>query len=50
MACVIETLEDISSRNIKEDTLFFNLYDYWSLYHDPNRRYFWWYPRSLTEI
>ena len=36
-------MDDERGKRIKEDTLFENLYDFWTLYHDPNKNLFWSY-------
>ena len=30
-------LTDINGKHIKEDTLFLNIYDYWTHFHNPNQ-------------
>ena len=30
-----ESISNISGRTIKTDTLFCNIYDYWTTFHDP---------------
>lgn len=46
----IESLSDRFGNHVKKDTLFNNLYDYWTRFHDSNKRYFWWYPQLLWKI
>ena len=36
-------MDDERGKRIKEDTLFENLYDFWTSYHDPNKNLFWSY-------
>ena len=42
-----ESIEDKVGRKVKKDTLFYILYDYWTSYHNPNRKFFWWYDQKL---
>ena len=37
----IEILNNRNECYIKKDTLFNNLYDFWTRFHDPNKRCFW---------
>ena len=43
-------LTDIEGRHIKEDTLFLNIYDYWTNFHSPNKIYFWWNDEPLSKL
>ena len=43
----VESIEDKVGKKVKKDTLFYNLYNYWTSYHDPNKRFFWWYNTKL---
>ena len=45
-----ESINNISGRRIKTDTLFCNIYDYWTTFHDPRKRCSWWYPETLTKL
>ena len=36
-------IDDEKGKGIKKDTLFKNLYDFWNLFHDPNKSIFYWY-------
>ena len=40
-------MNDERGKNIKTDTLFENLYDYWTSYHNPNKSLLWWYDQKL---
>ena len=33
-------MDDENGREIKKDTLFKNLYDFWTAFHDPNKNLF----------
>ena len=46
----IEVLNNQNGGYIKKDKLFNNLYDYWTRFNDPNKRYFWWYPHLLWKL
>ena len=46
----IESLNDLFGKKVKKDILFNNLYDFWTRFHDPNKKYFWWYPQLLWNI
>ena len=46
----VEILDNRNGRYIKKYTLFDNLYDYWTRFHDPNKRCFWWYPHALWRL
>ena len=43
----VESIEDKVGKKVKKDTLFYNLYNYWTSYHDPKKRFFWWYNTKL---
>ena len=43
-------LTDIEGRHIKEDTLFLNIYDYWTNFHNPNKIYFCWNDEPLSKL
>ena len=43
-------MNDERGKNIKTDTLFENLYDYWTSYHNPNKSLFWWYDQKLWKL
>ena len=43
-------LTDINGKHIKEDTLFLNIYDYWTHFHNPNKIYFWWNNELLSKL
>ena len=46
----IEILNDRNGSYIKKDTLFNNLHDFWTRFHDPNKCCFWWYPHVLWKL
>ena len=37
----IEIVNNRNGSHIKKDTLFNNLYDFWTRFHDPHKRCFW---------
>ena len=39
-------INDEKRREIKKDTLFENLQDFWTSFHDPNKRIFYWYAQK----
>ena len=43
-------MDDERGKRIKEDTLFENLYGFWTSYHDPNKKLFWWYPQKIWKL
>ena len=43
-------MDDKRGNRIKEDTLFENLYDFWTSYHNPNKKRIWWYPQKIWKI
>ena len=46
----IGRLRDIEGKYINEDTLFLHLYDYWTNFHDPNKRFLWWRESIMIKI
>ena len=46
----IEILNNRIRSYIKKDTLFNNLHDLWTRFHDPNKRCFWWYPHVSWKL
>ena len=40
-------MDDARGKNIKTDTLFENLYDYWTSYHSPNKSLLVVWPKTL---
>ena len=46
----VESLADKVGKKVKNVTLFHNLYDYWTSFHDPNKKYFWWYGQKLWKL
>ena len=46
----VESIEDRVGRKAKRDTLVYNLYNYWTSHHNPNRRFFWWYDKKLWRL
>ena len=45
-----EILENGNGNYIRKDTLFNNLYDFWTRFHNPNKKCFWWYPYLLCRL
>ena len=43
-------MDDERGKRIKKDTLFENLYDFWTSYHDPNKKLFWWYLQKIWKL
>ena len=43
-------MDDERGKRIKEDTLFENLYDFQTSYHDPNKKLFRWYPQKNWKL
>ena len=46
----VESIEDKLGKKVKKDTLFYNLYNYWTSYHNPNKRFFWWFDQKLWRL
>ena len=46
----VESLADKVEKKFKNDTLFHNLYDYWTSFHNPNKNFFWWYGETLWRL
>ena len=46
----VESLADKVGKKFKNDTLFHNLYDYWTSFHNPNKNFFWWYGETLWRL
>ena len=40
-------MDDGKGREIKKDTLFENLYDFWTAFHGPNKSLFYWYRQKI---
>ena len=40
-------INDEKGREIKNDTLFENLYDFWTSFHDTNKSIFYWYGQKI---
>ena len=40
-------MDDEKGKEIKKDTLFENLYDFWTAFHDPNKSIFYWYGQKI---
>ena len=40
-------MDDEKGREIKKDTLFENLYDFWTAFHGPNKSLFYWYRQKI---
>ena len=46
----LEFFDNKVEKRVKKDTQFHNLYDYWTSYHDPNKKFFWWYSQKLRRL
>ena len=46
----LEFFDNKVEKRVKNDTQFHNLYDYWTSYHDPNKKIFWWYSQKLRRL
>ena len=40
-------MDDEKGKEIKKDTLFENLYDFQTSFHDPNKSIFYWYGQKI---
>ena len=43
-------MDDEKGKGIKKDTLFENLYDFWTSFHDPNKNIFYWYGQKVCAL
>ena len=43
-------MDDEKGKEIKKDTLFENLYDFWTAFHDPNKSIFKWYGQKNVDF
>ena len=43
-------MDDEKGKEIKKDTLFENLYDFWTTFHDPNKSIFKWYGQKNVDF
>ena len=46
----IEILNNRNGSYIKKGTLFNNVYDFWTRFHEPNKHCFWWYLHVLWKL
>ena len=46
----IKRLNDRFGKHVKSDTLFLNLYDYWTEFYNPNKRYLWWHTHIIWKL
>ena len=44
------SLIDIKENYIKKDTLYLPIYDYWTSFHNPNKRSFGWHDSTLSKL
>lgn len=47
---LIKRLNDRFGKHVKSDTLFLNLYNYWTEFHNPNKRYLWWHTNLIWKL
>lgn len=43
-------LTDIKGNYIQNDTLFLHIYDYWTNFHHPSKKFFWWNETLLSKL
>ena len=46
----IASLNDCFGKSVKTDTLFINLYDYWTNFHDENKKYHIWHSHLIWKL
>ena len=46
----IASLNDCFGKSIKTDTLFINLYDYWTNFHDKNKKSYFWHSHLMWKL
>ena len=46
----IATLNDRFGKSVKTDTLFKNLYDYWTNFHDENKKNYFWHSHLMWKL
>ena len=46
----IASLNDCFGKSIKTDTLFINLYDYWTNFHDKNKKFYFWHSHLMWKL
>ena len=46
----IASLNDCFGKSVKTDTLFINLYDYWTNFHDENKKYYFWHSHFMWKL
>ena len=44
------SLNDCFGKSVKTDTLFINLYDYWTNFHDENKKFYFWHSHLMWEL
>ena len=50
LALRIATLNDRFGKSVKTDTLFKNLYDYWTNFHDENKKIYFWHSHLMWKL
>ena len=40
----------IKGKYVKKDTLFLHIFDYWTNFHNPNKKYFWWHCSLMSKL
>ena len=43
-------LLDIKGKHINKDTLHLHIYDYWTNFHDPHKKFFWYSESLLSKL
>ena len=46
----IASLNDCFGNSVKTDTLFINLYDYWTNFHNENKNFYFWHSQLMWKL